>query len=439
MRLTVIGCGHLGAAHAASMAEIGHEVVGVDIDPEKVALLASGKAWFHEPGLDEMLARHTASGRLRFTTSFEEAAAFGDVHFLGVATPGKDGKDEYDLSQVYAAVRSLAPLLERSCLIVGKSTVSVGTTAVVTELVHQLAPAGSAVEVAWNPEFLREGLAVEDTLRPDRIVIGVRSETAEKLLREVYAPIVDAGTPLVATDPATCELVKVTANAFLAVRLSVINAVAEICEQAGADAATVAKAIGYDTRIGHRALVPGLGYGGGCLPKDSRAFIAQAEALGVPAAMDFLRDLDAVNLRCRTRAVNFARELCGGDLAGRRIAVWGAAFKANTDDIRDSPALDVAGQLHAAGAQVTVYDPMAVENARAAHPELGYADSAVEAATGAEVVVIATEWDEFKNPDVEAVSAVVAAKNLVDARSAVDVERWRAEGWTLRRLGLGQN
>jgi UDPglucose 6-dehydrogenase len=434
--MTVIGCGHLGATHAASMAEIGHDVIGVDIDADKIATLNSGRAWFHEPGLNEMLARHLADGRLRFTTDFGEAGAFGQMHFLGVATPGMTDRDDYDLSQVFAAVRSLAPHLTGPCVIVGKSTVSVGTTAAVRELVQDLAPAGDQVEVAWNPEFLREGFAVQDTLRPDRIVVGATATAAAETIREAYRPITDAGVPLIVTDPATCELVKGAANAFLSMKISFINAMADVCEGVGADVTQLADAVGLDPRIGRAFLDAGIGYGGGCLPKDTRAFAARAHELGADFAGDLLGVVDAINLSRRTRVVELARKICGGDLRGRRVGLWGAAFKANTDDIRDSPALDVAEQLRAQGAAVTVYDPMALDNARAAHPQLGYTDDPMAAANGADVLVIVTPWPEFSEVDPEAVGSVVANRAVIDARHTVDTADWESAGWKVRVLGL---
>lgn len=434
--MTVIGCGHLGATHAAAMAEIGHDVLGVDIDPAKIDTLNDGRAWFREPKLDDLLGRHVG-GRLRFTTDFEAAAGFGEIHFLGVGTPDLPDGSGYDLSQVHAAVDALAPRLTGRCLIVGKSTVPVGTTAEVTERVQRLAPAGEQVEVAWSPEFLREGHAVDDTLRPDRIVAGVASAWADKMIREAFAPIVDAGSPIIVTDPATCELVKGSANAYLATRISFINAIADLAEATGADAATVAHAIGFDTRIGHRAMSPGLGYGGGCLPKDVRAFTARADQLGVGGSFDFLRGVDAVNRDRRARAVERVRTAVGGDLVGRRITVWGAAFKPGTDDVRDSPALDVAGRLHQAGAIVTVYDPMANANARLVQPDLTYAGNAVAAAKDADAVLLATEWPQFANSDPDEVGQAVVARVLVDARSAVPLDRWEAAGWTVHRLGHG--
>ncbi|WP_258038832.1 UDP-glucose/GDP-mannose dehydrogenase family protein [Streptomyces sp. SM12] len=434
--MTVIGCGHLGATHAAAMAEIGHDVIGVDIDTAKINTLNDGRAWFREPQLDDLLGRHVG-GRLRFTTDFAEAAAFGEIHFIGVGTPDLPDGSGYDLSQVYAAVETIAPLLNGRCLVVGKSTVPVGTTAHIQARVRELAPAGDQVEVAWSPEFLREGHAVQDTLRPDRIVAGVASPWAEKMIREAFAPIVDAGSPIIVTDPATCELVKGSANAFLATRISFINAIANLAEATGADAAVIAHAIGFDDRIGHKAMTPGLGYGGGCLPKDTRAFIARADQAGVGASFDFLRGVDAVNRDRRTHTVERVRAAAGGDLAGRRIALWGAAFKPGTDDIRDSPALDVAGRLHQAGAHVVVYDPMALANARSLHPELDYAGSALAAARGADVVLLATEWPQLRTADPATVGRAVASRVLVDARSAVDPEAWELAGWTVHRLGRG--
>ncbi|GLW98552.1 UDP-glucose 6-dehydrogenase [Microtetraspora sp. NBRC 16547] len=417
------------------MAEIGHDVVGVDIDPGKIATLNSGRAWFHEPELDEMLARHVASGRLRFTTDFAEAGAFGDMHFVGVATPGMADRDDYDLTQLYAAVSALAPHLNRPCVIVGKSTVSVGTTAAVQELVRELAPAGDQVEVIWNPEFLREGHAVQDTLRPDRIVVGVTSPEAERMIRDAYKPITDAGVPLVVTDPATCELVKGAANAFLTMKISFINAVADLCEVAGGDVAHLADAVGLDPRIGRAFLDAGLGYGGGCLPKDGRAFAARARDLGVDEAVELLGIVDQINASRRDRVVTMASKACGGTLAGKRVGVWGASFKTGTDDIRDSPALDVAARMHAQGALITVYDPMAIDTARAAHPELGYAADPVAAVADANVLLVMTAWPEFRGIHPQTVAEAVAQRVVIDARNALHDGWWAEAGWTVHRIG----
>ncbi|MFF7653793.1 UDP-glucose dehydrogenase family protein [Streptomyces sp. NPDC007983] len=437
-RLTVIGTGYLGATHAICMADLGFDVLGVDVDESKIKRLNEGEVPFFEPGLPELLAKAMDSGRLRFTTSFEEAAEFGDVHFICVGTPQQEGSDAADLRYVDSAVTALAQHLCRRTLVVGKSTVPVGTAARLTELVQRLAPAGDQVELAWNPEFLREGYAVDDTLRPDRLVFGVSSAWAEERLRAAFAPIVATGTPVVVTDLTTAELVKVAANSFLATKISYINAMAEVCEATGGDVRGLAEALAYDDRIGGRFLKPGLGFGGGCLPKDIRAFAHRAEELGVGQAVAFLREVDAINKRRRSRTVDLVRELAGvtgGDLTGVRVAALGAAFKPNSDDIRDAPALDVASALHRLGAHVTVVDPQATENARRVHPELDYGTDAISAAIDADVVVLLTEWAQFQEIDPEIMGSVVAHRRIVDGRDALDAARWRAVGWEYRALG----
>ncbi|MFF8907092.1 UDP-glucose dehydrogenase family protein [Streptomyces olivaceoviridis] len=425
MRLTVIGTGYLGATHAACMAELGHDVLGVDVDPEKVAALSAGRVPFHEPGLPELIAKHTASGRLRFTTSFAEAGAFGEVHFVCVGTPQRADSGAADLSHVDAAFAALAAHAAPDALVVGKSTVPVGTA-------ERLART-YATEVAWNPEFLREGFAVEDTLRPDRLVFGVESARAETILRAVYAPVLAAGTPLVTADFPTAELVKTAANAFLATKISFINAMAEVCEAAGGDVRTLAEALGHDDRIGTKFLRAGIGFGGGCLPKDIRAFAHRADELGVP--LTFLREVDAINMRRRDRVVELARELCGSDMLGARVTVLGAAFKPGSDDIRDSPALAVAARLRLEGADVTVHDPEAMDNARKAFPLLGYALSLEDALRGADLVLHLTEWPQFRAIDPERAAALVARPRIVDGRGVLDADRWAAAGWRLWALG----
>ncbi|MQY35346.1 UDP-glucose 6-dehydrogenase [Streptomyces sp. RB17] len=425
MRLTVIGTGYLGATHAACMAELGHEVLGVDVDPDKVAALRSGRVPFHEPGLPELIARHTASGRLRFTTSYEEAGAFGEVHFVCVGTPQRAGSDGADLTYVDAAFAAIAAHAAEDALLVGKSTVPVGTA-------RRLADT-HGIEVAWNPEFLREGFAVEDTLRPDRLVFGVASARAEAVLREVYAPVLAAGTPLVTADFPTAELVKTAANAFLATKISFINAMAEVCEAAGGDVGILAEALGHDDRIGRKFLRAGVGFGGGCLPKDIRAFAHRADELGVRLA--FLREVDAINMRRRDRVVELARELCGGAVLGARVAVLGAAFKPDSDDIRDSPALNVAARLQLDGADVTVHDPEAMDNARKSFPLLGYAMSAEEALLGADLVLHLTEWPQFREIDPVRARSLVSRPRIVDGRGVLDADRWTAAGWQFRALG----
>ncbi|MEU8926770.1 UDP-glucose/GDP-mannose dehydrogenase family protein [Kitasatospora sp. NPDC048545] len=440
LRISVIGTGYLGATHAAAMAEFGFEVLGLDIDPDKIAMLTAGRVPMYEPGLSELLLKHVAghegsTGRLRFTTSVQEVAEFGDVHFVCVNTPQRKGEFAADMSYVDTVIDELAPHLTRPALVVGKSTVPVGSAARLAERLTALAPVGEGAELAWNPEFLREGFAVQDTLRPDRIVVGAQSERAERLLREVYAEPIAAGVPFLVTDYATAELVKAAANSFLATKISFINAMAEVCEAAGADVTLLSAALGHDERIGRKFLNSGLGFGGGCLPKDIRAFMARAGELGADQALTFLREVDSINMRRRSRMVELAREQCGGGFLGRRIAVLGAAFKPNSDDIRDSPALNVAAQIQLQGAQVTVYDPKAVDNARKMFPSLAYAGSALEAAEGAHVVLHLTEWAEFRELDPAELGAVVAERRLLDGRNVLDAEAWRAAGWTYRALG----
>ncbi|MGV9455883.1 UDP-glucose dehydrogenase family protein [Streptomyces sp. NPDC003635] len=435
MRLTVIGTGYLGAVHAACMADIGHDVLGVDVDAEKIKALAEGRAPFYEPGFDEVLTRALASGRLRFTTSLREAAAHGEVHFLCVGTPQRADGRAADLRHVDAVVDGLAPHLTTRCLVVGKSTVPVGTTSRLADRIAGLIPPGVRAEVAWNPEFLREGFAVEDTLRPDRLVVGVTSPGADAMLRDVYAPMLEAGVPYISTDPNTAELVKVAANSFLATKISFINAMAEVCDAAGADVVTLADALGHDPRIGRRFLRAGLGFGGGCLPKDIRAFTARAQELGVGPAVSFLLQVDEINERQRARTVGLAREMVGGDLEGRRVAVLGATFKPNSDDVRDSPALAVAAALHREGAEVRVHDPVGAANARLAHPQLHCGSELEETCQGADIVLHLTEWDHYGALDPAELARVVGRPLLIDARNALPHDEWRTAGWTVRALG----
>ncbi|MET9708863.1 UDP-glucose dehydrogenase family protein [Nocardiopsis alba] len=434
-RVTVIGTGYLGATTAACLAEMGFEVLGLDVDEAKIETLRSGRVPFYEPGLDELLTSGLEAGRLRFTTSFAEAAEFADLHLICVGTPQRDESGAADLKYVNAAVESLAPHLTRPAVVVGRSTVPVGTAATLAARLSALAPVGEEAELGWSPEFLREGFGVEDTLRPNRIVIGTDSPRVEKAVRALWQRQVDAGTPFLVTDLQTAELVKVSANAFLATKISFINAMAEVSEVAGADVIQLAEALSYDDRIGGKFLGPGLGFGGGCLPKDIRAFMARADELGVEPALSFLREVDAINQRRRARTIDIARQLIGGNFAGRTVTVLGAAFKPNSDDIRDSPALDVASTIASLGARVTVYDPQALERAREAHPELNYADSMLEAARDADVVLLLTEWTEFREANPEELAVVVAQKRIVDGRNALDPTYWRASGWTYRALG----
>ncbi|WP_345494261.1 UDP-glucose dehydrogenase family protein [Nocardia callitridis] len=438
MRCTVFGTGYLGATHAACMAELGHDVIGVDIDPGKVAKLSDGVVPFYEPGLEDVLRRNLDAGRLRFTTSYEEAAEHADVHFLGVGTPQKKGEYAADLKYVHAVVDTLAPLLQRPSVIIGKSTVPVGTATALGARARALSTA--EVEVAWNPEFLREGFAVRDTLRPNRLVLGVEGDRTasawvEQMVREIYADIIAAEIPFLLTDLATAELVKVSANAFLATKISFINAVSEVCEATGADVTMLADALGYDERIGRRFLNAGLGFGGGCLPKDIRAFMARSGELGADHAVAFLREVDNINMRRRTKVVDMAARACGGSLLGANVAVLGAAFKPESDDVRDSPALNVAGMIQLHGAVVTVYDPKALENSRRVFPTLNYATSVTEACERADVVLVLTEWNEFVTLDPTELHSVVRKRSVIDGRNCLNRANWTDAGWVYAGLG----
>ena len=437
MRCTVFGTGYLGATHAAGMAELGHDVIGVDVDAGKIAKLAAGEVPFFEPGLRKLLSDNLAAGRLRFTTDYDLAAEHADLHFLGVGTPQKKGEYGADLRHVHAVIDELVPRLTRPSVIVGKSTVPVGTAADLGRRARALAAHGVDVEVAWNPEFLREGYAVQDTLHPDRIVLGVQRDSvrSEAAVRELYATLLAEDVPFLRTDLQTAELVKVSANAFLATKISFINAISEVCEIADADVTVLADALGFDPRIGRRFLNAGLGFGGGCLPKDIRAFMARAGELGAGNALAFLREVDSINMRRRTRMVELTTAACGGSLLGANIAVLGAAFKPESDDVRDSPALNVAGMLQLNGAAVNVYDPQALENSRKIFPTLNYSTSVAEACDRADAVLVLTEWREFVDLDPTELADVVRARVIVDGRNCLDVARWQSAGWRVHCLG----
>ncbi len=431
MRISVIGCGDLGAVHASAMAELGHEVVGIDVDERKIAALRAGRPPVFEPGLPEILTSATATGRLRFSTDIADAAG-AEVHFLAVGTPQTVGGTSADLRYVDAAFEGLLPHLADGSLIVGKSTVPVGTAA---RLAARLAEEAPHASLAWNPEFLREGFAVKDTLEPDRLVYGVDDERAASVLDHVYRAAIEAGTPRIVTDYATAELVKVAANAFLATKISFINAMSEIADATGADVTALADAIGHDARIGRRFLNAGVGFGGGCLPKDIRAFTARAEELGRGESVAFLKEVDAINLRQRQRVVDLAVEVLGGSVFRKKIAVLGVTFKPDSDDVRDSPALDVAVQLLGLGAEVVATDPEGVENARMRPPQLDFTTSTREALTGADLVVLVTEWREYRALDPVETGRLVAERRIIDGRNVLDLDAWRAAGWQVRGLG----
>ncbi len=432
MKVSVIGLGYFGATHAVAMAELGHEVIGIEPDPKRLSALVEGVLPFHEPGLDEALTRVIARGNITFQSGHNAESASADLHFICVGTPQKHGSEAADTTYVFSAAKELAAHIKPTAVVAGKSTVPVGTAAALKAAMSEIA--GFSVNLAWNPEFLREGTALEDSLRPDRIVVGAWDDHAAAVLKACYQPILDLGTPYLVLDVPTAELVKVAANAFLATKISFINAMAEVSEAAGADAVALAKAIGYDERIGNKFLRTGIGFGGGCLPKDIRGFIARADELGVGSAVDFLKDVDAINLRRRDRVVALATaEL--GEVAGKRISMLGVSFKPDSDDLRDSPALDIALRLSRAGAVVTVHDPVSLDALAVKEPGLAREPELVEALREADLVILGTEWKQYKEADPVILGSVVASKNIIDGRNVLDVEAWQAAGWRVTALG----
>ena len=435
LKLSVIGTGYLGATHAACMASLGFEVIGFDTEGSKIDLLSKGKVPFYEPELEDLLTAQIKSGRLTFTKDIKDLAD-ADVHFICVGTPQVKGGNAADLTYVNSALESIAKVVKAGGLVVGKSTVPVGTA---TRLRNRLLELNPKVDLAWNPEFLREGFAVEDTLHPNRLVVGVVNDQAEKVLKEVYAANLSENTPWVRADLPTAELVKVAANSFLATKISFINAMAEICEAAGGDVTVLAKAIGYDPRIGSRFLQAGIGFGGGCLPKDIRAFMARAEELGAKQAVEFLKEIDAINLRARQRIIELVRKDLSDDLQGKNVAILGAAFKPDSDDVRDSPALDIAAQIQAAGAVVTVHDPKAIANAQKRFPALKFAEDIDNTLKDAEIVLHLTEWKIYREIDPVKAKSLVKSAIMIDGRNALDRTSWLSAGWKFRALGRANN
>lgn len=442
VRISVIGCGYLGAVHAATLASMGHTVVGIDIDAARVDHLRRGHAPFFEPGLDELLRDGKATGRLTFSTAFSEADR-AQVHFLCVGTPQSKTSDGADLTFLVSATKALLPHLARGAAVVGKSTVPVGTV----DMLRDILASRPDVLLGWNPEFLRQGTAVKDSLVPDRLVYGVSGGRASAFHRgtgaprgvtaaldAVYEPLLRAGIPRLVSNFATAELIKSAANAYLATKVSFINAMSELCDASGADVTELGEAMGLDPRIGGRYLHAGLGFGGGCLPKDIRSFRAQAAALQVDSVDDWMGLVDGINVGQRSRTVDLAREL-SGDLAGRTVTVLGAAFKPDTDDIRDSPALDVAARLAAAGAHVTVTDPKAINNAWMRYPQLRFEVSTRRALEDAELVLLLTEWEEYRRLSPAEAGGLVRRKIILDARNVLDAVEWQAKGWVVRGLG----
>src|SRR6266516_25957 len=435
MRVTVIGAGHVGLVTAVCMAKIGHDVVADDDDQAKIELMRGGKAWFHEPELEPLMAEALAAGRLRFTSDKGEAVRHGEVIFISVGTPPRpDGSPNLRYVEAVACEVARNLPVGEFRLICEKSTVPVQTGERVAQVIAREARPGVDYEVASNPEFLREGSAVEDTLRPDRIVVGTDSERGTEVLRALYAPITDQpGTEFLATDRNTAELIKHASNAFLATKISFINAVARVCERSGADVEVVARGMGLDPRIGPSFLRAGPGYGGSCFPKDVAAFAHRSRELGVDFTM--LNEVARINIEARRSVVEKVRELLW-HLDGKRIGVLGLTFKPETDDLRESPAVDVVRTLLDDGASVVVYDPVASDaETRQLLPGLERAAKAIDVADGAHALVLLTEWAEFADLEPVVLAERMAYPIVVDARNALDRERYLAAGFTVAGMG----
>lgn len=433
--MVVIGLGYLGLTHAVAMTELGHTVVGLEADESKLKTLAEGKVPFYEPFLDDALEVALASGRLTFQTGQDVNTEDGDIHWICVGTPQTEGSKSANLSYVEGAAKAAAEHLKNGATIVGKSTVPVGTSAVLKKIVEDNVKEGVVARLAWNPEFLREGTALQDSLKPDRIVVGVDDDTSRELLQEAYASILDEGTPFIVADLPTSELVKVSANSFLAMKISFINAMAEVSEKSGADVVKLAEAIGYDERIGDKFLRSGIGFGGGCLPKDIRGFMAKAEELGVDSLVGLLNNVDSINLGRRQKAVELALEELGHDYANKKIAVLGATFKPDSDDIRDAPALAVALELHKRGASLTMHDPKGLHNVNKTHPELHTEENLEKTLQDADLVMLLTEWKEYKNYNPLEAKKLVKTPTVIDGRNVLDSCLWQTAGWKVIALG----
>ena len=432
MRISVIGLGYLGATHAVAMATLGHEVIGIEPDQSRLEPLKNGVVPFYEPGLQDALKKVIAAGKLSFQNSHDEKSAAAEVHFICVGTPQQKGKETADTSYVFSAAKQLAAVLKPESLVVGKSTVPVGTARHLISSIQEIA--GFEPRLCWNPEFLREGTALEDSLAPDRIVIGSNDPLINKNLKDCYQQILDTGTPLLELDLETAELVKVSANAFLATKISFINAMAEIAEAAGADAVKLAEAIGMDSRIGKSFLRTGIGFGGGCLPKDIRGFIARADELGVGSSLKFLTEVDNINLRRRQRVIDLAvAEL--EDPGHKKVTVLGISFKPDSDDLRDSPALDIALGLQSKGAQVIVHDPVSLAALEARQTGLSVAEDVLEATKDADLIILGTEWAEYRKLDPSTLNP--KTKTIIDGRNVLNVNDWQKAGFKV--IALGRN
>ncbi len=434
MKISVIGLGYLGTTHAVAMAQLGHHVIGIEPDDTRIQALAAGILPFFEPGLEDALRQAVSSGNISFQTQHDDLSAASDIHFICVGTPQISGQQSADTSYVFAAASQLAAVLKPSSLVVGKSTVPVGTARNLITTMQEIS--GFTPRLCWNPEFLREGTALADSMSPDRIVIGSDDPEYNQALKTCYQTMTDQGIPILELDLETTELVKVSANAFLATKISFINAMAEIAEASGADAVRLAEAIGLDNRIGKSFLRTGIGFGGGCLPKDIRGFIARADELGVGESLAFLKEVDQINLRRRQRIVSLATEELG-QVSNKKITMLGISFKPDSDDLRDSPALEIALRLQALGGIFTVHDPVSLEALEKKSSGLISESDLLAALKDADLVILGTEWVEYKKLDPEALSSLPRVKTIIDGRNILNVESWQKAGW--RIIAPGRN
>lgn len=432
MRIAMIGTGYVGLVSAACFSQFGHEVICVDKDQKKIDILRDGQMPIYEPGLDQLVINNVSQGRLKFTTDIKRAIQDVDVVYIAVGTPSRRGDGFADLSYVFAAVEEVAALLERYTIIALKSTVPVGTAEKVRDTIKRVNPRID-FDVVSNPEFLREGSAIEDFIRPDRIVIGTTSPKAAEMMRQLYAPLFINETPILETSLQSAELIKYAANAFLATKISFINEIANLCEATGANVQEVARGIGLDKRIGDKFLHAGPGYGGSCFPKDTRALIQSAKEAGVA-----LRIVDAVTTVNDDRKLHMADKIiaaCGGDVKGKAIAILGVTFKPNTDDMREAPSLDIIPVLQQQGAKVSVFDPQAHLEARSMLQDINWASDAYDCAQGADCLVILTEWNEFRALDMSRIKQIVRVPLIVDLRNIYKPKEMSAQGFDYFSIG----
>lgn len=414
MKIGVVGTGYVGLVSGACFAEFGVDVVCVDKDARKIDILKSGGIPIYEPGLDELVAKQVKAGRLSFTTDLEDAVQNADAVFIAVGTPPRISDGQADLSYVFQAAEEIAQHLKGYTVIVDKSTVPVGTARKVAEIIRKIKP-NADFDVASNPEFLREGAAIDDFLRPDRVVVGVESDRAREVMRQLYRPLYINETPMVMTSPESAEIIKYASNAFLAMKITFINEIANLCEVTGANVQDVAKGMGLDGRIGPKFLHAGPGYGGSCFPKDTLALVQIGMACGAPQTL--VEKVVEVNHRRQYQMVDRVIEICGGDVYGKKIAVLGVSFKPNTDDIREAPSLVIISGLQLAGAQISAYDPVAMENAKTGFTDVEWCDDAYGTMNDADALVIVTEWNEFRSLNWARVEELMKSKCIIDLRN----------------------